>query len=419
MNFALISVIVLLASFFIDFSTEVIPIVTYFDEAVCLFALFQIIRKRNTLLLYENRFLRKMFNVICIITIIGVICNYIFNIQNNLVPILNDIGNCFKVFITYIGITMCVQTVSNRTIIKSISLCSKVLYIFVVILMICALLNYIGDFGMRLSDVRYGLPVFGFLYSGGGILSNYCYSIIIILSASLLLKQTKPSLKKGQIMIFIALLVWLTTLRSRAFLCVILYILLYYQLIIRKKQIRINFVTIVFGGLLAYVVVADQIEFYTSSDGMARYNFIYYGIQTFKDFFPLGAGFGTYGTDVACKYYSPLYVKYGFENIWGLSPDDPSLAHDTYWPAIMGQFGLIGIILFVLLIFFLYKDIINRSKGNPMFKLIAIFICFSQTVASLATATFFSPVTLYLMFFTAIVLRANRITAIHNNFLQR
>lgn len=419
MNFIFTSFIILLASFFIDFFEEQAPFVTFFDEAVCLFALFQIIIRWKMLLSYENRFLQKMLCVICIITICGMCCNYIFSIQNNLIPILNDVGNCFKVFITYIGTTLYVQVASNKNIVKAISLYNKFLCFFVSVLMICAILNYIGDFGMRISDVRYGLPVFAFFYSGGGILSSYFYSIIVILSASLLLKQTKRNLRKGQIMIFIAVLVWLTTLRSRAFLFVILYILLYYQLIIRRKQIKINFVTIIFGGILAYVVVADQIEYYTSSDAMARYNFIYYGIQTFKDYFPLGAGFGTYGTDVACKYYSPLYTKYGFEYIWGLSPDDPSLAHDTYWPAIMGQFGFLGIILFALLVLFLYMDILTRSKGNSMFKLIAIFVCFSQTVASLATATFFSPVTLYLMFFTAIILRANKIPTIHYNNLQQ
>lgn len=67
-------------------------------------------------------------------------------------------------------------------------------------------------------------------------------------------------------------------------------------------------------------------------------------------YFPLGAGFGRFGSETAATNYSPEYLERGYQGIWGLSPalgNDRFLTDNT-WPAILGETGVFGLLAFVL-----------------------------------------------------------------------
>lgn len=90
--------------------------------------------------------------------------------------------------------------------------------------------------------------------------------------------------------------------------------------------------------------------FINTEDEAARTLFYSYSYKNYIDYFPFGTGFGTYATEAAAKYYSPLYIEYGFDKVWGLSPDSYKTTHnylnDTFYP-ILSQFGIIGTLLFL------------------------------------------------------------------------
>ena len=73
--------------------------------------------------------------------------------------------------------------------------------------------------------------------------------------------------------------------------------------------------------------------------------------------FPLGAGFGRFGGYASTLDYSPLYYEYGLSGIYGLTPENPMYAMDTYWPHIAAETGWVGAV--ILLGFFLL--LIQRS----------------------------------------------------------
>jgi len=75
------------------------------------------------------------------------------------------------------------------------------------------------------------------------------------------------------------------------------------------------------------------------------------GVDIANARFPLGAGFGRFGGYASTLDYSPLYDQYGFNRVWGLSPDAPYYLQDTYWPHIAAETGWIGAVL--LLAFYL------------------------------------------------------------------
>lgn len=69
-----------------------------------------------------------------------------------------------------------------------------------------------------------------------------------------------------------------------------------------------------------------------------------------NQYWPLGAGFGRWGSRTAATDYSPEYYALGIDKIWGLEPP-PGMGDflsDTSWPAVIGEAGWLGAILFLL-----------------------------------------------------------------------
>ncbi len=70
-------------------------------------------------------------------------------------------------------------------------------------------------------------------------------------------------------------------------------------------------------------------------------------IEILKRYPLLGSGMGSYANYASVAYYSPIYYQLGYEKIWGLGPEMPEFAADTFLP-VLAQYGLIGIFLFYL-----------------------------------------------------------------------
>ena len=71
-------------------------------------------------------------------------------------------------------------------------------------------------------------------------------------------------------------------------------------------------------GLACCVIGSFQIRNYLINEKAPRHLFFKYSIITATEYFPLGSGFATFGSDMAAKKYSDLYVKYGFEPLHGM-----------------------------------------------------------------------------------------------------
>lgn len=84
--------------------------------------------------------------------------------------------------------------------------------------------------------------------------------------------------------------------------------------------------------------------------------------------FPLGAGFGRYGSFLAGQQYSPEYFRLGFQDVYGLKPTPPDNAFltDTFWPAVIGESGLLGALCFgiaVIGVLWLGVRLFRRGTG--------------------------------------------------------
>jgi hypothetical protein len=57
---------------------------------------------------------------------------------------------------------------------------------------------------------------------------------------------------------------------------------------------------------------------------------------------PLGAGFGSFGSEASILYYSPVYEEYGLSSAYGFSPEAPTFVHDASWATVLGESGWLG-----------------------------------------------------------------------------
>jgi hypothetical protein len=123
-----------------------------------------------------------------------------------------------------------------------------------------------------------------------------------------------------------------------------------------KLNVR-NSLFLIIAIFFTVVVAWDKIELYFITGGFggqrnekdlyARMALYFFSTKIFMDYIPFGSGFASYATFSSGESYSPLYIKYGMENMHGLTKASPDFISDTYYPA-LAQFGLAGALLFFL-----------------------------------------------------------------------
>ena len=374
--------------FFQIYLQNIFGVFQYLDEIVTVYCLGVIVLKGLKGSLEKKDF--SLLMIILLIAVVGVASNMTAGVQTGWKPILSDIGNTFKVYIVYLRAKTMLTEKNDK--VKIIGTLAFFVKIFVWIAFAFMILHELHIVSMG-NDVRYGLRSFQFINHGAGQLSLMFYYIIFVLTLNAGCTTGKIDLST-----VVALVVWGSTLRSRAFMYCLVYVFLYWIIIRQQKKVGFSYKTVVPIIVILYLFAADQFETYFTNTATARSNFLRYGIHTLQRYFPIGSGFATYGTDAAVKYYSKLYVEYGFEHVYGLGRNNAMFAHDTYWPAIMAQFGLVGMVLMIALIWKLCKEILLKTKANNYMYLAAIFVVVTQASSSVATATFFHFVTVSLFF---------------------
>jgi hypothetical protein len=128
-------------------------------------------------------------------------------------------------------------------------------------------------------------------------------------------------------------------------------------------------------------------------------------VKVAAGYFPLGAGFGRFGSAGAATNYSPEYVARGYQYVWGLgsTEEEGRFLTDTEWPAIVGETGFFGAAAFALGLLGAYRAGLRlwRGNGDPVVRWAALTSAgwvVASLVQSVATVTFTGPPTFGLVF---------------------
>ena len=156
-----------------------------------------------------------------------------------------------------------------------------------------------------------------------------------------------------------------------------------------------------------------QIRYYFLDNVTPRALFLVNGITTANDFFPLGAGYSTFGSNMAKINYSPLYGKYGFDQVWGMNQEEQQFLNDNFWPMIMGQYGWIGLLLYVDILLLLFK-IINIEIVNKQLKIAGFSIFFLLLYSSVGGPIFVHYIGCASIIVFSLILKGNNSNIIHS-----
>lgn len=193
------------------------------------------------------------------------------------------------------------------------------------------------------------------------------------------------------------------------------YIFFLFVLFFLRSRIKLNLkwmILICFIANFAIYISWEKFKVYFVTgveEEMARTLFYVYIPQVLKDYFPLGSGFGTFNTEAAAQFYSPLYTKYNMDYIWGLRKIDyrtgHDFLHDAFYPA-LAQFGILGYIYYAWFWIRRWKDaFVLRRNAYKLF----IIVFFIMIIQNLADNSFTGSVGVPYMMMLGIILSQEKI----------
>ena len=375
------------------------PLLSYIDEVVILICflayIISLLIKKRTMTKLEPKIIMLFFLFI----IVGLIGNFTSGVERSSSAIITDIISYSKFIVVSLG-GLCLFN-RKRPVEAIYSITLRIVHLLVFVGLFLALANQVVDLGMR-DDIRYGIHCFKFIYDSAAVFSWYCYMFLLVLTIDLL---RGISLSK---IIYIAMdmLMWVFTGRSRGFAFMAIYFILLIILRMnemRKKQMKIRIRYFVILGALALAVAWNQIIFYFTTATQARNILLTVGFRLMRQFFPFGAGLGTFGTAAAQKYYSPIYSMYGISNIYGFTHDNPLYLTDTFWPAVIGEIGIIGLIIYAFILFYVFKHLYKHIALDNISRFIMIFVIVSMLGSSIATSVFAQNATIGDIFYLCMI----------------
>ncbi len=203
------------------------------------------------------------------------------------------------------------------------------------------------------GEQRYGIRVSRLIYSHATYLAGAAVFLLGIL--------TLYFEKRNRGYIALCLTVLLFTLRGKALAGALVYCVLYYLLLSKRKNLKLRHLLLM--GAAGLAAAGQQISYYyiELQGRSARSVLTQTAFQILEDYFPLGTGFGTYASNAAADPYSPVYVRYGFLRVPELSGQGVNFFDDTFWPIILGQTGFLGTIFYLILLGLLFWRVLQRK----------------------------------------------------------
>lgn len=364
---------ILIAMIFQDLIQVNVSFFSYMDEGLAMittiYALILLLNKKKPIKITKYELIALIFFLLYLF--LGFISNATHNIIVFKHGILSMIMTA-KGYMLYFSCRVIFQYYDVKaSILKNISKVLEIsLYILALIGIVNIPLNFLEDQGMR-----FGLHTVSIGFSHPTELAFFA----IISMTTILLYYNYTNKTKGELSVIIASsLLVLFTGRSKAIAFICVYIILFYFMKLIKKFKLKYFILLI--PIMVYIALPRIIsEFFNGARG-----YLYTaGYKIAKGYFPLGTGFGTFGSYMSREFYSPLYYEYGLSSVWGLSPSMPSYIADTYWAMIMGETGFLGVVLLILVLYFIFVQFL-KGYNDYKSKIITFGLICYTVVTSIA-----------------------------------
>ena len=364
------TIVVIVLLLFPVFNLINIPFVEYYDEIIGLAGFITVI-----LFLIERK-LTELDTRICIcliaITIIGLVSNILFGLANSNFGVLIDILHLWKTFSAYFLFKYALDHFGSRQ--RAINVLSILARLMIIFMVACSLMGQVIDIGVCSNTRRIGpFKIFYFFWRNGIQTGWLIFSCILILAFSRINKRSflfyyvfslVPMLLTGSMLVY-----------SFVVLETVLLILW------RGKKLKFTYILII-GCIIVLVAWQDIVSYFL--DVGVRMQFYISAFSLSVQYFPLGTGFATFGSEMAARYYSDVYFSLGWANSWALGQGGAFL-NDNFFASILGQFGLIGLILYLMGLYFMFKSITSNKQVNKIQRITLISVLLTIIVVMLGS----------------------------------
>ena len=341
------------------------------SAAIVIIAIINILSSRRKYVICKNN--KKILVSVLALIIIGIIGNLKTDYQT-MIPALKDAVCVLKGIITYVFIPLCL---SNLNLDEYLTTMNNHLKFITGLVFLTVIANLLFDI-FPYYEIRFGIKSQQIFFTHPTYLASFSVIIIILLSVNL--REHEENKKY----IILMLLVLASTLRFKSIAFIPIYMYLYYIVFIRQRKLQLLDIGIlcVLGGALA---ISQVMEYFNNPD-WARNVLTMNSLNIAKDNFPIGTGFGTYASWASGESYSNIYYDYNISTTWGISPDFYEFIADTFWPMIIGQFGVLGLGIYIYILLRIYKNIMNNDNLDYYFGQILTLLYL--IILSMAEASF-------------------------------
>jgi len=373
-----------------------IPIMKYFDEmlAIIVIPIFFLDLLKNKGKIRFEKSSGLLVLLMIALCVVGLYSNLKYNYQPMNIA-LSDMLLTLKFFLVYFLSKKWLNNGFFEKYKKNILFHIKLI---IIVFFILTIMNYAFD--LFPATYRYGIKANQLFFGHQTRLVAVCvflYALYILLSKKIF-----------SIYSIFLILMLVSTLRMKAigFATISVIITIFCDLSNKK----ISFTKLGFVASVAAIVAYDQISYYFfSNDEFARAALTKTAINIAKDYFPVGTGFGTIGSYFSSVNYSPIYQMYGISNIWGLQKGNTSFVSDTFWPMILGQFGILGCIFYISMIIIIFIRVQKDYNIDNKYLYISKILCFSYLIiSSVAESAFVNPISIPLALIIGINIKKNK-----------
>lgn len=253
------------------------------------------------------------------------------------------------------------------------------------------------------------------------IMGHPTYFAAAIIAISLTYLYCSDFSKRDKIIFLLLLSLGMTSGRSKfyGFFVLALVMVIYFS---NTNQIKLNFknaIILIVTTSIMLIVARSKIELYfmqgiigdLDKNEIARYVLYATSIDIFKDYFPFGSGFASYGTFYSGEFYSNIYAQYGIDNVWGMTRTGHSFIADTFYPS-LAQFGVVGLFLYAT--FWLYIAKKALQSKSPKLIIIALLIIAFMGIEGIADSTFTTHRGFFILMLLGLILSDTK----HSNKLE-
>lgn len=204
--------------------------------------------------------------------------------------------------------------------------------------------------------------------------------------------------------LFLMILMLILSGKEKSYGAILIFVILYYLIVHRKVQTKLRY--ILYMAVPVVLLAWNKIYFYyvEGHGHYAKSIMTSTALRIAKDYFPIGTGFGTFGSTYAAKYYSPVYHIYGIAENPELGEQTRMYLTDVFWPILLGENGILGTILYCGLILTLFIRIQRVFYYEKTKYFLLIYMLVFMMMTTFSEAGFMQPMVMVYAFVMGILL---------------